>query len=257
MVPKKMGRFLLGRLSLRREHAKVAIIFFTQPRTLDVRPGIPLILLAVSLATPLRAGPWMQGAGQGFASASATIRQAEADKWRHELNYFGEYGWSDRVTLGVDLNQNDRVSGHALLFARIPLAMRYSAFPVALSVSGGGAHQGGAWKAMYRVTLSAGHSFQTERGSGWVSADATYEHRHGADDPTWKLDATIGWNRAGALSPMLQIETSKRSGEPLVYAVIPSLRYEVSEHQAVVAGLEYKEAGQRSLGLRLALWHRF
>ena len=257
MLPEKMGRFLSGRLSSHQKHARVVIRIFTQPRNLNVRPGIPLFPLAVFLATPLRAGPWMQGTGMGFASASATMRQTEAGKWRHELNYYGEYGWSDRLTLGVDLNQNDRESGHALVFARVPLAMRHSAFPVALAVAAGGAHDRGAWDGLYRVTLSAGHGFQTARGSGWASLDATYEYRDGTVDPVWKLDATLGLNSPGALSPMLQIETSKRPGQSVSYAIVPSLRYRVSTYQEVVVGLEYKEADQSSLGLRVALWHRF
>jgi|28_taG_2_1085356.scaffolds.fasta_scaffold00011_207 hypothetical protein len=195
--------------------------------------------------------------GQGFASASATLRETKTGEWRHELSYFGEYGWSDRLTIGVDLNQSDPDSGHALLFARIPLSKQNSAVPLALAISAGGAHFRGDWGGMYRVTLSAGHGFRTEHGSGWASIDATYEYRHGADDPTWKLDATVGLNNPGRLSPMLQIETSKTSGQSLSYAIIPSLRHEISAHQEVVFGLEYKEADQRSLGLRVALWHRF
>ncbi len=222
-----------------------------------LRPGILFFLLAALSASPLWAGPWMLDAGQGFVSASATIRQSEADQWRHEFSYFGEYGLSDQLTLGLDLNQNDRASGHALLFARVPLVRRRSALALALTVSAGGAHDQGAWNGLYRVTLSSGYSYETKNGSGWTSVDATYELRSALEGATWKLDGTLGWNSPGALSPMLQIETSKTAGKPLSYAIIPSLRYRVSDHQEVVLGLEYKEADQRSLGLKVALWHRF
>ncbi|MDE4134486.1 hypothetical protein PXK00_15305 [Phaeobacter sp. QD34_3] len=205
----------------------------------------------------VQAGPWIQDHKGIFTSASATLRQTAMGDWRHELNYYGEYGWSDHLTLGLDLHQNHRDSGHAMLFARLPLGRRNGSFPVAVSLSVGGAHWQGRWDGIYRVTLSAGHGFPTRTGSGWATIDATYERRAAAPDPLWKLDATLGFNRHGALSPMLQIETSKSPGQALSYAIIPSLRYRITAQKELVVGLERKQAANRSLGLRIALWHRF
>lgn len=214
-------------------------------------------LCSLLLAAPAMGGSWMRQTGQGFAAASATLRQAQDGRQSHEFGYFGEYGWSPRLTLGVDLNQNDRQSGHAQLFARIPLLRGHTRSLLALTFAAGGSHQHGHWSPMSRTTLSVGHEFATARASGWISVDASYEYRAYAPDPIWKLDGTIGLNTGKAFSPLLQIETSRSASAPLSYAIIPSLRFRVSERQDLVVGLEHKKAGDRSLGLKIALWHRF
>ncbi|MEX5577161.1 hypothetical protein [Pseudophaeobacter sp. A-200-2] len=214
-------------------------------------------LFSLLLAPPTLAGAWLRQTGQGFVAASATLRQTEDGTLRHELGYFGEYGWSPRLTLGVDLNQNDRQTGHALLFARIPLLRGHSRPRFALTVAAGGSHQHGHWSPMSRTTLSVGHEFTTARASGWISVDASYEYRAYAPDPIWKLDATIGLNTGKAFSPMLQIETSRSVGAPLTYAITPRLRYRTAPGQELVVGLEHKQANRQSLGLKISLWHRF
>lgn len=199
----------------------------------------------------------MQDKGAGFASGSITLRQGATSPLGQEANLFAEYGWTDRLTLGLDLHQTDVTSGHVLVFFKSPLAMRNASFPRAITMTAGAARQTDGWTGLYRLTLSAGREFRTIFGPGWASVDATYEYTGGMKAAVWKLDGTIGINRPGKLSPLAQIETAKYPGQSLSYALIPGLRYRLTPKKDLVFGLEYKQADQRSLGLRIALWQRF
>lgn len=211
--------------------------------------------LALLLAPPAAGGAWLEPPGQGFASASATYRHTGGQAV-HELDYYGSYGITRNLTLGVELNQNADVSGHALIFARLPLRAgpRYR---LALEAGFGGNHAQGLWQRMQKTTLSYGRSFDTGRATGWLAIDAAYELRNGGLDAAWKLDASLGLNRRGKAAPMLQIETAKPEGGRFSYALTPALRYPLSGRRELILGLEYRNAGQHSLGLELGLWQRF
>lgn len=211
--------------------------------------------LALLLAQPAAGGAWLEQPGQGFASASATYRHTGSPS-AHELSYYGAYGISPKLTLGVDLNQTADVSGHALVFARLPLHTG-DRYRLAVETAAGGNHVQGLWLLMHKTTLSYGRSITTSRGSGWLAIDAAYELRNSGQEAIWKLDTTIGLNRPGKAAPMLQAEASKPEGGTFSYAFTPSLRYPLKDKRELLIGLEYRQAGQRSLGLKLGLWQKF
>lgn len=208
--------------------------------------------LALALARPAAGGAWLEPPGQGFAAASATYRTADG-KAAHELSYYGAYGISPGLTLGVDLNRYAQDSGHALIFARLPLhsGARYR---LAVETGFGGNQTQGQWLLMQKTALSYGRSIGA---SGWLSVDAAYELRNGGLDAVWKLDASLGLNRPGKLAPLLQIETARPESGGFAYALTPALRVPLGGSRELVVGLEYRQAGQRSLGLELGLWQRF
>ncbi|MFY0309919.1 hypothetical protein ACFMBG_08460 [Leisingera sp. D0M16] len=211
--------------------------------------------LALALAQPAAGGAWLEHPGQGFASASATYRHTGSTT-EHELGYYGAYGISPKLTLGVDLSQTADVSGHALVFARLPLR-KGDRYRLAVEAGAGGNHVRGLWQLMQKTTLSYGRSIKTGRGSGWLAIDAAYELRNSGQEAIWKLDTTIGLNRPGKAAPMLQAEASKPDGGQFSYTVTPALRYPLKHRRELLIGLEYRQAGQRSLGLKLGLWQKF
>lgn len=222
---------------------------------------------ALLLAAPAAAGAWLEQPGKGFAAASATYRHAQGSgraagqaAQSSELAYYGAYGLSQRLTLGVDLNRSANRSGHALMFARLPVLPKGQtrlAAELALGVN----QRAGPWLPMQRMTLSFGRGFQTVGGrSGWLAVDVGYEHRSSGAEVIWKLDATFGLNPAETgqrPAPMLQVETSKPEGGRLTVSLIPSLRLKLHPERELIVGLEHRSGGQRSLGLRLGLWQRF
>ncbi|WP_052249098.1 hypothetical protein [Leisingera sp. ANG-Vp] len=213
------------------------------------------VCLALALAQPAAGGAWLEKPGQGFAAASVTFRQAGGRR-AHELSYYGAYGITQKLTLGADLNQTADDSGHALIFARLPLRQgrRYR---LALETAAGGNHVQGLWHIMQKTTLSYGRGINTARHTGWLALDAAYELRNSGRDAVWKLDAAAGLHRPGKLAPMLQVETSKPENGRFSYTLRSAVRYPLSRQQELVLGLEYRSAGQQSLGLRPGLWQRF
>ncbi|MBQ4825233.1 hypothetical protein J4729_11850 [Leisingera sp. HS039] len=213
------------------------------------------ICLALTLAQPVAGGAWLEKPGRGFASASATYRQT-GDEGAQELSYYGAFGITSKLTLGIDLNQSSAGSGHALMFARSQLHAG-PRFRLAVETGVGGNHYQGLWQMMQKTTLSYGRSFETGQSTGWLAVDTAYELRNSGFDAAWKLDATIGLNRPGKVAPMLQVETSKPGGGRFSYALTPALRYPLDGSRELILGLEYRNTGRRSLGLEMGVWQRF
>ncbi|MGR3761893.1 hypothetical protein ACUXV3_17440 [Roseobacteraceae bacterium NS-SX3] len=222
-----------------------------------------LLILACGLlgARTAAAGAWVQERGQGSAAATATVRKGE-DGMEQELGFYGDYGLSGRLTLGVDLNARTGIapyvpgtgSGHALLFLRLPLLDR-GGHHIAAETGLGASKSQDRWQPMQRLTLSYGRGFGGGRLQGWLALDASWERRGSAG--LWKLDGTLGFNRPGRPAPMLQVETTHTSGAPLSYAVTPALRWPLKGRRELITGVEYRRADSRSLGLEIGLWHRF
>ncbi|WP_240931875.1 hypothetical protein [Parasedimentitalea denitrificans] len=198
----------------------------------------------------------MRDPGSGFASASVTFRRDGGD-WSSELSYYGDYGITQSLTLGVDLNDADRLAGHTLIFARVSLNFLPPEHHLATEISLGGAHYRNEWKPMHKLTLSYGRGFDSTWGPGWLAIDGAYEKRGTSSQPIVKLDATIGLNAEEHLRPMLQIETAKISGHQLFYSITPSLQVPLPRDSHLLIGLQHRVTTQRSLGLKVGVWHRF
>lgn len=213
--------------------------------------------VALLLAAPAAAGAWLEAAGEGFAAASATLRNSPSRN-APELSYYGAFGAAPRLTLGVDLNSSTGLWGHALIFARLPLHQG-ARHRLAAEIGAGGNHLHGRWQVMQRATLSYGQGFETAAGrSGWLAVDAAYELRSGGTEAIWKLDATLGLNAPGRPAPMLQLETSWPQGGAPGFVLTPSLRYPLPGRRELILGLAV-DGGSRepALGLKLGLWQRF
>ncbi|EBA18699.1 hypothetical protein RSK20926_13289 [Roseobacter sp. SK209-2-6] len=216
------------------------------------------LMLGPSLAL---AGAWKRATGTGFTSTQLTLRNTSTGS-TNELSFYGEFGLSPQLDIGIDLHQSHDLSGHALLFARIPLLRAPHRIRASAELAAGGSHTRGSWNGMYRVKLSVGKNFPKLRWLDWGNLDLTYEKRGQDQTGLWKMDVSMGQNRRTRYAPMLQIETAKAPGGDLSYAIIPALRVKLGPlgqktPQELVVGLEYKDTNQSSLGLRFAYWHRF
>jgi len=221
-----------------------------------MRRLVPLLFALLCTAPPAGAGAWMRETGRGFLSVSGTLRQGDPDA-RREVSVYADFGLSPRLTLGIDVNERPGVAGHALLFARLPLSRPAARTRVAVEAALGGHHWRGAWDPMYRLTLSLGRGFLTRRGAGWYAIDAGYERRLGNSTPIYKLDATLGLSAPGRIRPILQLETARIPGQPLFWAVAPGVLIDTGHDTTWLVGLERKSAGRDTIGIKVALWHRF
>ncbi len=214
------------------------------------------IWIYVLSASPALSGAWLREKGSGFASATITQRTGHG-VWSSELGYYADYGLTSLVTLGIDLNDNDNLSGHALVFVRIPLGQTSRRHHMAVELALGASHYLNSWVPMQKVTLSYGRAFDSNWGPGWLAIDGAYEIRGLNTEPILKLDATIGLSDPEHLRPILQIETAKISGHPLFYTITPGLQIPLNPDTRLLIGAQHRVTTKRSLGLKLGVWHSF
>lgn len=217
-------------------------------------------ILVGHLATPAFAGAWLRDSGAGFLSTGLAIRDSSR-VLRPEYSFYGEFGLSPRLTLGLDLNESQGPSGghsgHALLFARFPIARGWHNTKVAIELGLGGSHYLGKWNGMIKSTLSVGRGFSSRWGEGWINVDTALELRRPASTPAFKLDATLGLSNGMRFRPMLQIESTYITGKPLIWAVIPSVMIDTRNNQTWVVGIERKTSGHSTVGIRFGVWRKF
>lgn len=232
-----------------------------------LRPAhLLLALWATILPLAASAGAWKRPVDTGFAATSFALRRSDQGLVS-EFGYYRDFGLSARFDLGIDLNQQDSQSGHALIFARLPLRQGADKTQIAAEFALGGNHTNLQWQPMYRLTLSAGRSKPTRIGTLWGSLDLSFEQRGDVAHPLGKLDGSFGIDTNRTLSPLLQIETSFGQGTDFAYAITPGLRIKLAglsfakkpifETSELTIGLEYRRANTQSLGLKIALWQRF
>lgn len=218
--------------------------------------GLIGIWLYVLSAGPAISGAWLREPGMGFSSATVALRHANGE-WARELGYYADYGVAPWLTLGIDLNDNDNLSGHAVVFARLPLGQKARDYKLAAELAVGGAHDRNAWQSMYKLTLSYGRAFESIWGPGWIAIDGAFERRGTTSEPIVKLDATLGLSDPNHLRPILQIETARISGFPLFYTITPGVMIPLAQNTQLLIGAEHRVTTHRSLGLKVGVWHRF
>lgn len=209
------------------------------------------------VGVPAMAGAWMQPPNTGFSALDLRYRVSQG----RELGFYGSYGLSERLTLGLDLNDTSTDTAHALAFLRLPLRQGDTGWQIATELAAGANREAGQWLVMQRYGLSVGRGVQLGARSGWVSADLTRESRSSGTAKAWKLDATMGLNARAerALAPMFQIELHRPDDGAATFAVLPSLRLSRRAKRTWLGGLEWRRTqGQdQVLGIRFGLWQDF
>lgn len=207
------------------------------------------------MASPAWPGAWLRAKDSAFTAASVTVFKDDYG-YDYKSALYAEWGYRENLTLGFDFEENRDVYGHATVFARVPVADLNNIGRFAAEFGVGVHHRHrDAW-ALYKATLSYGKGFQTGWGSGWVAIDTTLEYRT-HDALFRKLDITTGLSAPRLVNPLLQIETSYRSGDPLYWRVRPSIMIRKQDKPTTwVLGLERKDA-RDDTGIKVAIWADF
>ncbi|MGV6805614.1 MAG: hypothetical protein ACWA49_15560 [Ruegeria sp.] len=205
---------------------------------------------------PAVAGAWLRDKGAAFVAVSATGFQEADGTVQYKSSIYAEWGMRPSLTIGLDAEEHQNLFGHALVFARVPVADLGKAGHLTAEIGVGTHHRKlHAW-AMYKATLSWGKGFQTWGGNGWVVVDTALEDRT-HDAVIRKLDLTAGLVSNRLFDPLLQVETSYVPGQPFYWSVRPSVMYRPeSGPNTWVFGVE-KNASQSTLGLKLSFWQEF
>lgn len=216
-----------------------------------------LFLLSFLLvAAPAWPGAWLREKDAAFTAASVTAFKDPDGSYDYKTALYAEFGYRPNLTIGLDFEESRDYYGHALLFARVPVA-NFDNWGRFAAEFGAGAHhkQLGAW-AMYKLTLSYGKGFQTGWGNGWVAVDTALEYR--THDAVYrKLDITAGLSGDRLLNPLIQIETAYTSDHSLYWRARLSVMIRARNNGTTwVLGLERNDA-RSDTGLKIALWNAF
>lgn len=212
-----------------------------------------MLLLFLMLCGPLSAGAWLREKDAVFAAASVTAFREESDVYKYKSALYAEWGARPNLTIGLDAEEHQDLYGHALIFARIPLADFGRAGRFAAEFGVGAHHrQYGAW-AMYKTTLAYGKGIETGLGAGWIAIDTALEYRtHAA--LIRKLDFTAGLSSGRRLDPLLQIETAYVPGRPWYWSARPSLIYRPKTGKTSwIFGAE-RNSARDHIGFKVSLW---
>ncbi|KUJ78397.1 hypothetical protein AVO44_14705 [Ruegeria profundi] len=217
---------------------------------------VVFLFLLLMAAAPAWSGAWLREKDAAFTAASVTAFKDPDGSFNYKTALYAEYGLRPKVTIGLDLEQNRDYFGHALVFARVPVA-DFDDWGRFAAEFGAGAHYRlfGSW-AMYKLTLSYGKGFQTGLGNGWFAVDAAWENRT-HDAVFRKLDITTGLSGDRLLNPMMQIETSYTPESSLFWTVRPSVLIRGRDNgRTWVLGFERNKA-RNDTGVKFALWNTF
>jgi hypothetical protein len=217
---------------------------------------VSILLILLLAASPAWSGAWLRDKGAAFVSTAVTAFKEPDYGYDYKGSFYAEYGLREKLTLGLDVEEHRDIYGHALVFARLPVAEFEKAGRFAAEIAIGAHHrQMRAW-ALYKATLSYGKGFQTGWGNGWIAIDAALEFR--THDAVYrKLDLTAGLSSPRLVNPLLQIETAYQNGQPLHWRIKPSIMIRTKDSPTTwVLGLERNDA-RKNTGIRLAIWNTF
>ena len=217
---------------------------------------LAILLLSLCAAQPASAGAWLREKGTGFLSLTGTVYNP-SDSYDFKSAVYGEWGVTPKLTIGLDLNDRPGLTGHALVFARVPVSKVGKNGRFAFEFGGGGHHYQERWHPMYKIGLSYGRSLNTKWGYGWLAIDLAMEHRLRTSDPFYKLDATVGLSADRLINPMLQIETAYFSNSEFQWSVTPSILIRGKNNTRWQFGIERRSGYPKGYGLKIALWREF
>ncbi|PUB18602.1 hypothetical protein [Yoonia sediminilitoris] len=208
----------------------------------------------LGLATSADAGAWNREKGQLFVSSGLNLW---ASDWGYVPNYYdttiyGEYGLTDRVTLGFDYFTADRDNSHtAVGFAQFPLGDVTGANRYAASLGFGlERDQDDDIDYLMRGGLSWGRGLQ----SGWLGIDASATTR--TSDRTYrpKVDFTWGHNLSDAWTTMVQLQTGEGKDGTRFAKLNPTVIYSLTDNARVNLGLVEPITGPEESSLRIGVW---
>lgn len=214
---------------------------------------VVFLFLTQLICGPAMSGAWLREQGTAFAAASVTVFSDEMGGYEYKTGLYAEWGFRPRLTLGLDAEEHRDLYGHALVFARVPVADFGNPGRLAAEFGLGAYHNGiRAW-ALYKATLSYGKGIETGLGNGWLAVDAALEYRS-HDALIRKLDFTIGLNSGRRLDPLMQVETSYTPGRSVYWTARPSLIYRPKSGKITwIFGAE-RNSVRADTGVKFALW---
>lgn len=205
------------------------------------------------LATPVFGGAWLRERGHGFTATSTTWTMGGNGYFGYYSSYYGEFGLSDRLTLGIDAGVGENGIVTALIFTRLPLWQGKNGGRLALEMASGTTGQ----LPVMRPGVSWGRGLETPWGPGWLSVDTSAALNTVLGITTYKMDGTIGVSPSDRWKAILQVQTQVQPGISQSLKIAPSAVMRVGKHMQFEIGTSHALMGTQMTGVKLGVWVDF
>ncbi|VAV92967.1 hypothetical protein MNBD_ALPHA07-193 [hydrothermal vent metagenome] len=213
-----------------------------------------VLLMFLVLASPAQAGPWPREKGHVFLSVGGV---SEVDETTGTIATFstlyGEYGLTEKITLGLDLGSDGRRSSKAMAFLRMPLTRASKKTKLAAEMGLGFAN---GEKAI-RPGLSIGRGFTLGKRNGWMTADSRAVIFKDFNDILFESDLTIGLSATKRLKVIMQVQTGIPAHDTSYVRLAPSIVFERKPGRHTEFGVTAGIKGVSGLGLKIGSWFEF
>lgn len=231
-----------------------------------------MLLLAMVLLPGLSwAGPWPR-ADDGMFLSFAVERDREGNSY---TSLYGEYGWTARRTLGIELGHTNVGETSALIWLQQALGSGEGPNRYTISSGIGVIERDGEYLPLGIIGASWGRGIERLPGGGWLAVDARIKvagkteriaYREGMNlvefgyltpETTAKLDVTLGfkpWDRTMVIN---QLRMEDRKGEGFSAKLATSLVYEIGGPAKIEIGMVTLLRGPGEAALRIGTWLEF
>lgn len=208
-------------------------------------------------ASSASAGAWAREKGELFIAAGGNFLLSEGAQLpvHYDPTLYAEWGFTDRITLGIDLHTADQGQiGTLFAFTNIPIGDLTAQNRYAVSLAYGvRARDGTPTETLMRGGFSWGRGLS----NGWLAIDASATL--GTIDTTWrpKLDATWGRNWSDTWTTTLQLQTGQGWTNDRYAKISPTVIYAVRPNVKVALGAVQGLTGDKGSALKLETWLTF
>lgn len=208
-------------------------------------------------ATTAQAGAWAREKGELFVAAGGNFLLSEGAQLpvHYDPTLYAEWGYTDRITLGIDLHTADRGEiGTAFAFVNVPIGDLTAKYRWAVNLGYGLRATAGAPS---ETLLRGGFSWGRGLSNGWLAVDASATI--GTIDTTWrpKVDATWGRNWDDRWTTTLQLQTGQGWTDDYYAKISPTVIWTWTPNRKVALGLVQGLTGDRGAAMKLETWLTF
>ncbi|MBC7131570.1 MAG: hypothetical protein H5U16_00500 [Roseovarius sp.] len=214
------------------------------------RLWLALVLLPW-LAAMAESGAWPREKGQVFAVLSYQIDERDENGvQKQDYGFYGEYGATERLTLGLDANGNALQRSKTLAFARLALDRGDRPLKLALELGAGTVEE----ETALRPGVSIGRGFALGARHGWLNGDLRAILTGDAD---FESDLTAGLAITPRTLVFVQLQAGLADGGQDYLRLAPALVHEIRPGAQIKLGLIQPLSGRDLRGLKLGFWRRF
>lgn len=215
-----------------------------------------LVVLWCLISGQALAGAWPREAGTGFVSSALSLSwPQEIATWDNltptgdYASLYLEYGLTEQLTLGLDLGHTSQGAGKTVVFVQHPLNTTNASTKIALQLGLG--QISGALSVRPGVLVGRGLP------NGWFALESFAEIQISERRMDYKIDVTRGWTLPKSRKFILQLQSGVPARQDSYSKLAPSLVVPIKPRTHLELGMSWGLVGDRSMGLKLGMWHEF